>query len=95
MSTLVELLEHLDAFRRPARFEQFVLACEADARGRRGLEEREYPQAAYLRRALSIAADVKLDAATLAELPGPKIRDRIRESRIAALKSALTPTDKT
>ena len=46
-STLLELLERLDAFRRPARFEQFVLACEADARGRKGLENRDYPQADY------------------------------------------------
>ena len=47
-NTLLELLERLDAFRRPARFEQWVLACEADARGRKGLENREYPQADLL-----------------------------------------------
>ena len=46
--TLLDLLERLDAFRRPARFEQFVLACEADARGRKGLENRDYPQADHL-----------------------------------------------
>jgi tRNA nucleotidyltransferase (CCA-adding enzyme) len=94
-ATLVELLEHLDAFRRPARFEQFVLACEADARGRKGFEDREYLQADYLRRTLAIAADVKLDAVTLAALPGPQIRERIREARIAALKPHLIASDKT
>jgi tRNA nucleotidyltransferase (CCA-adding enzyme) len=66
-----------------------VLACEADMRGRTGFEERAYPQADYLRRAQGIAAAVKLDAATLATLPGPKIGERIREARIAALKTAL------
>jgi tRNA nucleotidyltransferase (CCA-adding enzyme) len=94
-STVLELLEQLDAFRRPARFEQFLLACEADIRGRTGFEDREYPQADYLRRALTIAAEVKLDAATLAALKGPQIGERIRAARIAALKAGLTVSDKT
>jgi tRNA nucleotidyltransferase (CCA-adding enzyme) len=94
-STVLELLEHLDAFRRPARFEQFLLACEADIRGRTGFEDREYPQADYLRRAQTIAAEVKLDAATLADLKGPQIGERIRAARIAALKAALPVSDKT
>jgi len=85
-STLIELLENLDAFRRPARFEQFVLACEADIRGRTGFEDRAYPQSDYLRRAQTLAAEVKLDAETLAGLEGPKIGARIREARIAALR---------
>jgi tRNA nucleotidyltransferase (CCA-adding enzyme) len=88
-STLLELLENLDAFRRPARFEEFLLACEADMRGRTGFEERAYPQADYLRRAQAIASAVKLDPATLAALPGPKIGERIREARLAALKTGL------
>jgi len=94
-STLLELLENVDAFRRPARFEQFVLACEADIRGRTGFEDRSYPQAERLRRALVIAAAVKLDAATLASLQGPQIGERIRAGRIAALRAQLSTTDKT
>ena len=38
--TLLELLEHLARLPSPARLEQFMLACEADARGRKGLETR-------------------------------------------------------
>jgi tRNA nucleotidyltransferase (CCA-adding enzyme) len=94
-ATVLELLENLDAFRRPARFDEFLLACEADMRGRTGFEERAYPQADYLRRAQTIAAAVKLDAATLAALPGPKIGERLREARIAALKTELALSDKT
>ena len=45
------------ALRRPERFEAFLLTCEADARGRLGLEDRDYPQADYLRRALKLAPD--------------------------------------
>ena len=35
-ATILRMLEATDAFRRPRRFEQFLLACEADARGREG-----------------------------------------------------------
>ncbi len=83
-STLLELLEKLDAFRRPDRFEGFALACEADARGRKGLEDREYPQADFLRRAREVAAKVKPDE-TFADLSGEQIAARLRQLRIAAL----------
>jgi tRNA nucleotidyltransferase (CCA-adding enzyme) len=86
-TTLLELLERLDAFRRAARFEQWVLACEADARGRKGLENREYSQADYLRRARKAAASVTLDATELDGLDGPKIAEKLRKARLAALAS--------
>ena len=47
--TLLARLEALDAWRRPERFEEFLLACEADARGRTGLEDIPYWQADYWR----------------------------------------------
>lgn len=93
-ATVLDLLESLDAFRRPARFEQFLLACEADARGRTGLENCDYPQADYLRRAQTIAAAIKLDAETLATLQGPKIAERLHEMRVAALKHNLPDLSK-
>jgi tRNA nucleotidyltransferase (CCA-adding enzyme) len=86
-STLLEVLERLDAFRRPARFEQWVLACEADARGRKGLENREYPQADHLRRARDTVAKVTLDPAERDGLDGPKIAEKLRKARLAALTS--------
>ncbi len=55
-ATVLDLFAHTDALRRPERFEQFLLACEADARGRKGLEQRAYPQGDWLRDALSAAA---------------------------------------
>ena len=44
-ATLLKTLQGLDAFRRPERFEEFLLACTADSRGRLGFEQRPYPQA--------------------------------------------------
>ena len=57
----VRLLERCDAFRRPQRFEEVLHACEADARGRLGLEDQPYPQALRLRQAL--AHTLAVDAA--------------------------------
>ena len=47
-----------DGLRQPERFEEMLLACEADARGRKGLEDRSYPQADRLRAALRAARGV-------------------------------------
>jgi tRNA nucleotidyltransferase (CCA-adding enzyme) len=82
--TLLKVLEATDAFRRPGRFEQFLLTCEADARGRAGLEDRRYPQADHLRGALSAAAAV--DARAIAEdTDAKKIPAAIRRAREQAI----------
>ncbi len=57
-AALVRLLERCDAFRRPARFEDALLACECDARGRLGLSDRPYPQRERLMAALVAAQAV-------------------------------------
>lgn len=57
-NTILKLLRAADAFRKPAQFEQFLLCCEADARGRTGFEDRDYPQADYLRGALKACQSI-------------------------------------
>lgn len=82
--TVVRVLEKTDAFRRPARFEQFLLACEADARGRTQYENRDYPQADQLREAFAAAAAV--DSAAIArEHDAERIPEAIRRARIKAV----------
>ena len=84
--TVLKVLERTDAFRRPERFENFLLACEADARGRLGLEDRDYPQADYLRGAFRAAAGI--DAGRVAaENEGRDIPGAIRRARLDALKA--------
>lgn len=86
--TVLELLELTDAFRRTERFERFLLACEADARGRGSeLRARPYPQAAQLRSSLTAAASVRLDSEVLARDKGPVIAERLRAARIEAIRS--------
>ena len=57
-NSILKLLQNIDALRKPQRFEQFLLACEADARGRLGLENRDCPQSDWLRQALSAVNSV-------------------------------------
>jgi tRNA nucleotidyltransferase (CCA-adding enzyme) len=83
--TVLSLLESCDAFRRPERFAELLLACEADARGRTGKEHDPYPQAAYLAAARAAAAGVTVSADERAQLEGKQIGDEIRRRRLAAI----------
>lgn len=93
-AAVVRLLERCDAFRKPQRFEQVLLACECDARGRLGLEESPYPQRDRLLAALAAARSV--DTAVVAErargegLAGDAIGERIQRSRIHAVEQLQT-----
>jgi tRNA nucleotidyltransferase (CCA-adding enzyme) len=85
--TVVRVLEKTDAFRRPQRFEQFLLACKADARGRTGFENRDYPQADHMRTALAAASTV--DAAGIASsVEDAQIPEAIRRARVNAVRQA-------
>jgi tRNA nucleotidyltransferase (CCA-adding enzyme) len=89
---MLKLFETTDAFRRPERFTELLLACESDARGRTGLETKPYPQAAYLQRARDAAAVVTLSDEERAGLQGAAIGEKIRAKRLAAIvdvKSAV------
>jgi tRNA nucleotidyltransferase (CCA-adding enzyme) len=83
-STVVRVLEKTDAFRRPERFENFLLACEADARGRAGLEDRDYPQADAFRAAHAAASAIKASEIAAAN-DAARIAEAIRNSRVAAV----------
>jgi len=84
-STLLKLLESVDAFRRPERFHELLLACESDARGRAGLENQPYPQADYLLQVREAAAAVTLSDEERQTLKGPFLGERLREKRLAAV----------
>jgi tRNA nucleotidyltransferase (CCA-adding enzyme) len=86
-TTVLTLLETADAFRRPERFAELLLACECDARGRTGLEARPYPQRAYLLEAREAAAAVTLTDEERAGLQGRAIGEKIREKRLAAVSA--------
>ena len=92
-AALVRLLERCDAFRKPQRFADILLACECDARGRLGLESSAYPQRArllsVLRAAQSVATRDIAEQAQAAGLSGEKVGEKIDAARTVAVSTAL------
>jgi len=86
----VRLLERCDALRRPDRFAELLLACECDARGRLGFEERPYAPrvrlAEALRRVQAVDATAVAEAAVARGASGPEIGRAIHDARVAALR---------
>ena len=87
-ATLLKLIEALDGFRRPERVQKFLLACEADARGRTGLEERDYPQNAYLTTILNELSQLDLGALLKEEKP-QNPQEFVQQSRLSLLSDIL------
>jgi tRNA nucleotidyltransferase (CCA-adding enzyme) len=92
--TLLDFMERADAFRRGDRFAQALLACEADSRGRAGLESRPYPQRAYVLAARDAAAAIRPSTEDIAAQSGPQIAQALHDRRIHAIgevKAAQPP----
>jgi tRNA nucleotidyltransferase (CCA-adding enzyme) len=92
-AALMRLLERCDALRKPQRFAQALLACECDARGRLGFEERPYPQRERLARVLDAALAVPTrpiaEAAAQRGATGPKIGEAVSRARTEAVAALL------
>jgi tRNA nucleotidyltransferase (CCA-adding enzyme) len=82
---MVKTLEQLDAFRKPERFEKFLLASEADARGRPGYENKDYPQGDFFRQALDVSKDVDINALRERGFENMVLANKIKEARINAV----------
>lgn len=88
--TILKKLEAIDALRRPERFEQFLIACEADARGRKGMENNAYPQAEFFRKAYEAAKEVDTQDLVDKGVEGHSMAEEIRQLRIAAIRKIKT-----
>jgi len=84
--TLLKLLERIDAFRRPERLEQFLLACEADSRGRPGFEAQHFEQPEIFRRAYHAALQVTAREVVERGFSGKGVGEELHRLRIAAIK---------
>ena len=84
-STLLDLLQRFDVYRRPQRFEEFIVACEMDAKGRLGLEDRPYPQADYLRGAAKAAQAVAVQPLLEQGFKGPELGEALKRERLRAI----------
>jgi len=84
-ATVLRLLERLDVFRQPDVLADFVTACEADYRGRKGLQDRPYPQGEYLQRAYRAVADMRARDLDLSGVSGPQVGELLRQARIEVI----------
>jgi tRNA nucleotidyltransferase (CCA-adding enzyme) len=84
--TIVALFDKTDAWRRPERFEDLLLACEADARGRLNFENRDYPQRAYLQQCYAAASSVDVKEILAKGVKGPAIKEAIYQSRCTQVR---------
>ncbi|MDN5880796.1 MAG: multifunctional CCA addition/repair protein [Nitrosospira sp.] len=96
-ATIANMLQRVDAYRKPERFEEFLQACACDFHGRPGYAEKPYPQAERLREAFSaarnvdagaIAAEAARAVSDLTRLP-VAINARVSEARIAEIRTRL------
>ncbi|MCK4705571.1 MAG: multifunctional CCA tRNA nucleotidyl transferase/2'3'-cyclic phosphodiesterase/2'nucleotidase/phosphatase, partial [Gammaproteobacteria bacterium] len=85
-STMVETLEKLDAFRKPERFEKFLLASEADAHGRTGYEDKYFEQSDFFRKAFKATGNVDVAALREQGFENLELANKIREERVRLVK---------
>lgn len=96
-ATIADMLQAVDAYRKPGRFNEFLQACACDFHGRPGYAAKPYPQAEHLHRAFWAAKSV--DAGAIATELSQKFRDsadlpitihsKVREARIARIRTEL------
>ncbi|MGE4405407.1 multifunctional CCA addition/repair protein [Pseudomonas sp.] len=85
-AALFDLLQHFDIYRRPERFEQFLAACEMDARARPDFERRGFPQADYLRGAAAMARTVAVKPLLEQGYQGAELGEALKRERLERLE---------
>jgi len=88
-STLTDMLSTLGVFKNPHNFGDFLLACEADAKGRTGLENKPYPQSAFLKKVVEAACAVDTSTILNGPLKGSQIGIAIRQLRVKAITAFI------
>ena len=86
--TVHDLLARCDGFRQPERIALLARVCEADKRGRAGLEDVPYPQAAELLRLQAAALSVRAADVAREGLEGPALGEALRRARVRAIEHA-------
>ena len=88
-STILKTLSALNAFRQAENFELFILACEADSRGRTGFENTLPPQSDQFRQAFKAANELDIKSITSLDISGKEVGSRIQEKRLSAIKNCI------
>lgn len=84
-STVLKLFNQVDAWRKPQRFEQILLCCQADHQGRAGLEDSPYPQRDLLLKYYKKANALNVQSIIAQGFQGKAIRDELDRQRIEVI----------
>jgi tRNA nucleotidyltransferase/poly(A) polymerase len=87
--TVINLFSQVDAFRNKTKFEDFLVVCEADSKGRLGFEQRAYPQSNYLLSLFLIAKKQPVQPLLDAGYSGEKLGILLRAKRIMEVKKVV------
>jgi len=83
--TIIKLFDKLDVWRKPDRYQQFLLACEADARGRLNFENSPYPQRQIMNGYFETAREVNVQVIIQQGITGAAIKPALFQARVAAI----------
>ena len=84
--TILKLFESIDAYRKPFRFSQFLICCQADAQGRTGFHDRPYPQRQFLEKMFTLTNAVSAKPYIEQGVTGKEVGEKIRTERISKIK---------
>ncbi len=84
-SSLLNMFNQLDIWRKPEEFEFFLIACKADFLGRLDFENRPYPQEQYLQAAVEAASRVTAKSFVEQGLKGIAIKEAMAKARLNAI----------
>ena len=87
--TWFDLLDELDAWRRPQRIKPFVQCCKCDFLGRKGFENRPFPRADYFLAIFSLCLSVKAGEFISQGCTGKDIGIKMHEKRVALVKEFM------
>ncbi len=87
---ILKLFKEMDAYRKPARFQSFLLCCEADAKGRKGLEKNDYPQRRYLIDLLEQVNSINVQEVIQDGYRGADIQEELHRRRMQHIKPYIT-----
>ncbi|MDP8162390.1 multifunctional CCA addition/repair protein [Pasteurella skyensis] len=83
--TVMKVFNKFDVWRKPERFFDFLLVCEADSKGRLGFEDREYPQRDYAKQLYLVANQVNVQQVIADGFEKQAIREELNKRRQKAI----------
>lgn len=90
-ATFIKILGQLDVWRKPEKLQQVLMCCEADHKGRKGLESTPYPQAGRFMQAYQAAISVEVQDIIADGFKGQAIKEELDKRRVKAVEQSLSP----